>query len=393
MASPRQCAILVGGLGTRLGSLTEQTPKPLLPVDGKPFLSWVLRELLRFGIDEAVLLVGHLSDQVIAFAEDAARHLPKPMRICVSREPIRAGTGGALWHARDQLHDRFLMVNGDSLFDTNIASFLVKSADFTNSIVHVLLRETDDLSRYGVVELSGKQIVAFNERPGTKSRGVMNAGIYHMSKDILKYIEPACSLERDVLPELARQRLLTGEVAGGYFIDIGTPQDYARANLELSRRLHRPAVFFDGRVILNDDPTEINSTEQIHWNHGAPGAFQAATNAGLHAFVIFGQPAFCRNGLSRDDTEKLRRLMIDEILGGGGTIDDLRYDVSPTAAIVDLMSKWKVDPLRSFFVQGEESGQGLMGDACVPVHFFSGGDIREFVSRRLDRSAGSQGAG
>ena len=85
--------------------------------------------------------------------------------------------------------------------------------------------------------------------------------------------------------------------------------------------------------------------------------------------------------------------MIDEILGGGGTIDDLRYDVSPAAAIVDLMSKWEVDPLRSFFVQGEESGRGLLRDAGVPVHFFSGGDIREFVSRRLDRSAGSQGAG
>ena len=91
--------------------------------------------------------------------------------------------------------------------------------------------------------------------------------------------------------------------------------------------------------------------------------------------------------------EKLRRLMIDEIRGSGGTIDDLRYDVSPAAAIVDLMSKWEVDPLRSFFVQGEKYGRGLMRETGVPVHFFSGGDLHAFVSRRLDRSAGSQGSG
>ena len=79
--------------------------------------------------------------------------------------------------------------------------------------------------------------------------------------------------------------------------------------------------------------------------------------------------------------------MIGKIRGSGGTIDDLRYDVSPTAAIVDLMSKWEVDPPRSFFVQSEKHGRGLMKEAGIPVHFFPGGDLHAFVSRRLDRSA------
>ena len=109
-----QCAILVGGRGTRLGPLTAATPKPLLPCGDRPFLAWVLRELSRFGIEDILLLAGHQSDSVRSFARDVHRLLPRPLSIRVSIEPSTSGTGGALWHARDHLADRFLLLNGDS---------------------------------------------------------------------------------------------------------------------------------------------------------------------------------------------------------------------------------------------------------------------------------------
>src|SRR5580658_3777770 len=100
MAAPHQCAILVGGSGTRLGSLTSETPKPLLDCGGRPFLAWVLRELSRFGISEVILLAGYKSQKMETFVQEAQRWLPKQLSIRLSVEPFRAGTGGALWHAR-----------------------------------------------------------------------------------------------------------------------------------------------------------------------------------------------------------------------------------------------------------------------------------------------------
>lgn len=97
----RQCAVLVGGLGTRLGALTETTPKPLLIRGERPFLAWLLRELCRFGVTDFLLLTGHLSEQVERALPAIRARLPRPVTISISREPGRAGTGGAVFHARE----------------------------------------------------------------------------------------------------------------------------------------------------------------------------------------------------------------------------------------------------------------------------------------------------
>jgi NDP-sugar pyrophosphorylase family protein len=111
-ATIRQCAVLIGGLGTRLGELTAATPKPLLTCGDRPFLAWLLREFLRYGIDDFLLLTGYLPAVVEAALPAITAGLPRPVRITCSTEPIRAGTGGALYHARHHLAERFLLCNG-----------------------------------------------------------------------------------------------------------------------------------------------------------------------------------------------------------------------------------------------------------------------------------------
>src|ERR1700733_10419997 len=115
-----QCAILAGGLGSRLGALTEGMPKPLLSRGGRPFLAWLLGELSRFGVTEFLLLTGHLSEKFEHAIPAIQAMLPRRVTITVSREPVRAGTGGAVFHARHLLRERFLLCNGDSLFDANL---------------------------------------------------------------------------------------------------------------------------------------------------------------------------------------------------------------------------------------------------------------------------------
>src|SRR6202012_4617845 len=95
-ATIRQCAILAGGLGSRLGVLTAATPKPLLPCGDRPFLAWLMRGLVRFGVTEFLLLTGHLSEAVERTVADLQTRLPGPVRITLSAEPTPAGTAGAL---------------------------------------------------------------------------------------------------------------------------------------------------------------------------------------------------------------------------------------------------------------------------------------------------------
>ena len=113
---PTQAVFLVGGRGTRLGALTAATPKPLLPVGGKPFLFHLIEEAARHGFDDILLLAGHLAGEIRHAFEDAR---VRGARVSVIEEPQEAGTAGALLQARDQLAPQFLMANGDSFFDVN----------------------------------------------------------------------------------------------------------------------------------------------------------------------------------------------------------------------------------------------------------------------------------
>ncbi len=127
-AAVTQCVVLAGGLSSRLGSLTATVPKPLLPCGDRPFVAWLMREFIRFGITDFLLLTGHLSAAMERAVGDIQASLPCPVRITLSTEPERAGTAGALFHARDRLDERFLLCNGDSLFDCNMAGLLAAAA-------------------------------------------------------------------------------------------------------------------------------------------------------------------------------------------------------------------------------------------------------------------------
>jgi D,D-heptose 1,7-bisphosphate phosphatase len=399
-ALPRQCAVLVGGMGTRLGPLTVATPKPLLDCGGRPFLAWVMRELSRFGVEEFVLLAGHLSEHVDAFAAEVARWLPKPATVRVSREPAPAGTGGALWHAKELLDEQFLMINGDSWCDTNLARLLAGAAT-PGALGHVLLLRVKDASRYGVVELAGDRIAAFHERPPSPVPGIINAGIYVLQKNVLDYVKPVCSLERDVLPQLARKGLLTGQATDSYFIDIGVPDDYARAQIELPKRLHRPAVYFDRDGVLNEDLGWVGSIDRFHWIEGAKEAVRAVTDIGFHAFVVTNQAGVARGRYTEQDVVSLHLWMVGELRAAGGTIDDLRFcPVHPDAVIeayrgvsdhrkpgpgmiIDLSQKWAVDSKRSFLIGDKDTDLQAAAGADIPGYLFPGGNLHSFVDGLL----------
>ena len=392
----RQAAILVGGLGSRLGALTAETPKPLLRCGDRPFLAWVLRELCRYGIEETLLLTGYLAGTVEHALPDLAADLPRPMRLLCLAEPSPAGTGGALFHARAHLAERFLLLNGDSWLDTPL-SLLLAADDPAPIIGRMLLRPVPDAARYGIVDTDGERVVAFREKDGRAGPASINAGIYRFDRRVLDRVSVSCSLERDVMPTLATDGALRATAADGYFIDIGVPDDLARAQTELPARLRRRALFLDRDGVINHDHGYVGTQDRFDFIDGALQAIAAASQAGWHVFVVTNQSGIARGFYDEAAFHTLMRWVLDQVMAAGGTIDDMRYcphhpDATVAAyrghsdwrkpapgMILDLLTQWQLDPAQCVLVGDQPSDLAAASAAGVPGVLFRGGDLRDTV--------------
>ena len=392
----RQAAILVGGLGTRLGERTKQVPKPMLDVGGRPFLDTLIDELVRYGVfDEILLLAGHKAEIVETHYAASVRGRT---RIVVSRETEPLGTAGALVHARDLLRDRFLLLNGDSLFDFNLLDLIARAHD---GRVHMALRDGVVGDRYGRVVLDGDMVRDFIA-PGAGATGPVNAGIYVIDKSVLDDIAtlPA-SLEQEIFPGLARSGALRGTAYRGYFIDIGIPDDFARADRELRQQLRRPAVFFDRDGVLNHDSGYTFETHKLEWIEGAREAVKAVNDAGYFAFVITNQSGVARGYYEEQHVVTLHRWMADQMALIGAHIDAFEYcpdHPDGTVArycrvsdrrkpapgmITDLVRRFPVDMTRSMVIGDKESDMEAAEAAGLAGHLFKGGNLEAFVKQRL----------
>lgn len=223
-----EAIVLAGGLGTRLASLLPAQPKCLAPVLGRPFLFHLLDLLRGQGVRRIVLALGFRADQIVAALETYPH---SDLELACVTETAPLGTGGALRNALDSARgDRFLVLNADSYLPFNLQDLLAfhETGGWKASL---LSAQMNDAGRYGLLSLGGGgRILDFCEKkPG--SSGPVNAGVYLIERDILAALpqHTQLSLEKDVMPGLAARGELGAMVVTGSFLDIGTPEDYARA--------------------------------------------------------------------------------------------------------------------------------------------------------------------
>lgn len=402
-ASPggKQAVILVGGRGARLGPLTETCPKPLMDIGGRPFLDYLLANLARHGFTDILLLAGHLAEQIRAL-EGRAGDLGCRIRCLI--EPSPAGTAGALLNARGWLAGQFLLLNGDSFFDINYLDLCVAPDTPRHTLGVVALRRMADTGRYGRVNLAGDTVAEFAEKTGESGSGLINGGIYWLDKTALDWVETApASLERDVLPRLAKAGLLGGKSYDGFFIDIGVPEDLERARTLIPRWTRRPAAFLDRDGVLNADTGYPHRPEQIRWTDGAFEAVKALNDAGYFVFVVTNQAGVAHGLYGEDAVERLHGWMNAQLMARGAHIDDWRYcpfhpegriaayraahpwRKPESGMLLDLIVRWPVDLGRSFLVGDRESDLEAARKAGVAGHLFTGGSLLAFVSAIMAR--------
>ena len=225
-----EAIILCGGLGKRLRSIVPDTQKVIANVQDRPFLTFIIDELIRQKINRVILCLGYKSEDVISLIEEEYKNQNVIIDYSVEEYPL--GTGGAVNLARKKcVGDNLLLLNGDT-FNKFSVNELVAFHQNENNDVSMLVKEVKSVSRYGAVKIDSNQnVISFSEKDlNDTNSGLINAGIYILSKKIFKiYDREVFSLEKNLLPMVIGRKFKALKVSGT-FIDIGIPEDYKKAN-------------------------------------------------------------------------------------------------------------------------------------------------------------------
>lgn len=233
----REAIILAGGLGTRLRSVVQDFPKCMAPVNNKPFLSYVINYLLAEGITHFIFSLGYKSEAIIEFLEKDFGDLT----FKTSVEEVPLGTGGAIKKACAIAKDTHILVaNGDTYFNID-AELLGSIHSLSGACCTLSLKPMRNFDRYGVLEIDECSVIkSFKEKQFYES-GLINGGVYAINKNkfLAENLPEKFSFEKDYLEKFYEIRKMFGIVQDEYFIDIGIPEDYARAQREMKSQILR----------------------------------------------------------------------------------------------------------------------------------------------------------
>ena len=225
----KEAIILAGGFGTRLQSVVNDVPKPMAPINNEPFLNYVFDYLKHYQIEHVVLSIGYLSEKIVEYYKTEF----KGIKISYAKEESPLGTGGGIRLAMTKCNTKdILVLNGDSFFDVDINSHyqnhVSKKADCT-----LALRKVDNAARYGTIILGNENVIeTFREKDNIEQSGLINGGVYVLNREL--YLNKtdeanAFSIEKDFYETKIKEIHIFGFEYAGYFIDIGIPEDYKKA--------------------------------------------------------------------------------------------------------------------------------------------------------------------
>jgi D-glycero-alpha-D-manno-heptose 1-phosphate guanylyltransferase len=338
----REAIILAGGLGTRLRDAVPDLPKCMAPVAGHPFLYYIIRYLESQGVNRFVFSLGYRHDVIEEFLRT---HFPTLNYACVI-EPAPLQTGGAIKLALTAAEsDDVLVMNGDTLFKVALkeleAVHLLQHAECT-----LALKPMNQFDRYGAVTTNDDgRIVAFEEKKFLEA-GNINGGVYLLNKRkfLAQDWPDVFSFESDYLQRDASTKLFFGVIQYRYFIDIGIPEDFNQAQVDLKHfpfAINEPdhtwTLFLDrdGVINVNKDDSYVFNREEFIFKEGTLEAIARLSGLFGRIIVITNQRGVGKGLMSEADLEDIHAYMKSNIELAGGRIDDIFYCTSTDNAHPD----------------------------------------------------------
>ena len=318
----KDAVILAGGFGTRLSHVVSDVPKPMAPVYGRPFLCYLLDRLADAGIQRVVLATGYMHEVIETYFGTGYQGL----EIIYSNEDQPLFTGGAIRQAAEKIQSEdFVVLNGDTLFDIDFQQLY----DFhTSHDAHlsIALRRVEDTGRYGAVTCENDRIVAFHEKTDSQGAGDINGGIYAINRAWLlnQDLPTKFSFEKELMQPLAGDPHFYGLSFNDYFIDIGVPEDYFRAQQEFKTLFPQDEfLFLDRDGILNKHlPGDyVRNWSMWEWLPGILEAMPVLAKRFKRIFIVTNQQGVGKGLMTEADLEDVHRHMLADIEAAGGRID------------------------------------------------------------------------
>ncbi|MGB0883946.1 MAG: HAD-IIIA family hydrolase [Flavobacteriales bacterium] len=325
-----EAIILAGGLGTRLRSKVKALPKSMAPINNIPFLAYQLGYLSRFGIKKVYLAVGYLSETIVDYFGNQF----KDISLIYVHEDQPLGTGGAIVQSLKQtVTNQVLICNGDTMFDVDLNqyynAFEQAGADF-----YMALKPMENFDRYGIVNINSEgKIIGFEEKKQTK-KGLINGGLYLIDKSKLLTLDwpKAFSFESGFLETKYNSMSFGSFVSEGYFLDIGVPSDYEKAQQEFKTYEFDVydtswTLFLDRDGVINVRNVDgyITSIDDFQFIDGAKEAIARFSNTFGNIIIVTNQQCVGKGILQENALENIHKHMIYEIEKAGGRIDRVYF--------------------------------------------------------------------
>ncbi len=328
--------IQAGGKGTRLRTLTnDKIPKPLLKINGKPMLQWQIENLIRYGIREIIIIVGHLGEKIEKYFGNGSKW---EIRIEYIREEKPLGSAGALYYLKNRKYTGFIFIFGDVMFDLDWERFIdfhEKKGGLATLLVHPNSHPYDS----DIVMMNDEDRVdGFHYKDSSSDDyydNCVNAGLYILKEEGLNVIreEKYYDLEKDVLSKLISRGVVFGYKTTEYVKDAGTPErfktvsDEQRKGVWKSRNLEnlQKCIFLDRDGTLNKYRGLIGTPEDLELEEKAAQAVRMINESGYLAIVVTNQPVVARGMCDIDMLKKIHRKM-ETLLGEKGAyLDDIIF--------------------------------------------------------------------
>lgn len=328
----KECIILAGGLGTRLRDSVPDLPKCMAPVAGRPFLFYVINYLRSQGIEKFIFSLGYKHEVIEEYLH--ANFHTMPYQCVIEKEPL--GTGGGILLALSKATEKDVVIaNGDTIFRADLPAAGLFHHQHQSECT-LLLKPMMNFDRYGVVELAADKLVNSFKEKHFYEKGTINGGLYilNVNKFLDEEFPDKFSFEKDYLERLYKERRIYGLVQDEYFIDIGIPADFNKAQIELAlpalnlKSIDKSwTLFLDRDGVINEDKvgSYIFNAGEFKFVKGAPELFSILSKKFNRIIVVTNQRGVGKGLMSVDDLHGIHEKMTKAIEAVGSKIDGIYY--------------------------------------------------------------------
>ena len=312
--------VLVGGKGTRLKNLTKNQAKPLLQINEKPFLDYLLYYICSYKFKKIYLICSY---KYTNFFDRYHNKIILGVKIICINESTPKGTAGALYHLKTKIKNNFFLFNGDSFFPIDLDNFYNFSIK-QNKIISMACSKNKNYKSNK--KISNLNIVKNTIQVSKKKSLVMNGGIYFIKKKFLNSIKPIySSLENDHLVDLITNNKISGKIYDNYFIDIGLKKNLYLAKQTLRKKTNNKAFFLDRDGVINEDRGYVNKIKNFIFTKGFFKGLKILNENKYVVIIITNQAGIGRGYYTVKDLYKLHKYLKFTCVNKSSNIDDIYF--------------------------------------------------------------------